>query len=363
MRHVQVDAGYRIIGEGAWRNCQHLQIVHLDSTVTSLQTQVFYRCYALRRVIAPGCKQFGGKGVMGALMELASPGQCDIHLIHAEDDLLCDWRPSLTQVRWGLPPSLHQLKTQMVELHILSLAEVGATASADHLIQMATMPLEHKPTALGIPYAIPVSYQFEGAEELVHSLHALFGLLASANTPRYCPQATGFGQQLYKAAGTDSAHILAIALSVVSALQSGRSTLAIAGVFGAGKTRSQTFLLAWFALTTNLHFGVSHKENPAGRAITKLLSSLDLNEDQQALFIRPVGKKEANANTASTKYDKSMFHSTGLIPGARVVIATAGLIWEQKGQAHAPLRAHMESLNVLVCEEAQQDMDLKSTSR
>ena len=265
-----------------------------------------------------------------------------------------------TQVRWGLPPSLHELTTQMVELHILSLAEVGATVSADHLIQMATMPLEHKPTALGIPYAIPVSYQVEGAEELVHSLHALFGLLASANTPRYCPQATGFGQQLYEAACTDSAHILSIALSMVSALQSGRSTLAIAGVFGAGKTRSLTFLLAWFALTTNLHFGVSHKEHPAGRAITKLLSSLDLNEDQQALFIRPVGKEEANANTASTKYDKSMFHSTGLIPGARVVIATTGLSWEQKGQAHSPLRAHMESLDVLVCEEAQQDMDLKS---
>ena len=63
VRHVQVDAGYRIIGEGARRNCQHLQIIHLDSTVTSLQTQVFCRCYALRRVqvLAPGCKQFGAQ--------------------------------------------------------------------------------------------------------------------------------------------------------------------------------------------------------------------------------------------------------------------------------------------------------------
>ena len=59
VRHVQVGAGYRIIGEGAWRNCQHLQIVHLDSTVISLQTRVFCRCYALRKVLAPGCKQFG----------------------------------------------------------------------------------------------------------------------------------------------------------------------------------------------------------------------------------------------------------------------------------------------------------------
>ena len=36
------------------------------------------------------------KGIMGALMELASPGHCDIHLVHAEEDLLCDWHPSPT---------------------------------------------------------------------------------------------------------------------------------------------------------------------------------------------------------------------------------------------------------------------------
>ena len=246
------------------------------------------------------------------------------------------------EIQWGLPPSLQQLDTRTVGFPILSLSEVGTTVSADHLLQMATMPLEHKPTALGIPY------QFDGAEELLHSLHALFGLLATANTPRYCPQATGFGQQLCAAAGTDSAHILSIALSIVSALQSGRSTLAIAGVFGAGKTRSLTFLLAWFAITANLRFGVAHKENPAGRAITKLLSSLDLEEDQQTLFVRPVGREEAVANTASTKYDKVMLHCTGLIPGARVVVTTTGL------------RAHMESLDVLISEEAQQDMDLKS---
>ena len=59
VRRVKVDAGYRIIGEGAWRSCQRLQIVHLDSTVISLQTRVFCRCYALRTVLAPGCKQFG----------------------------------------------------------------------------------------------------------------------------------------------------------------------------------------------------------------------------------------------------------------------------------------------------------------
>ena len=59
IRHIQVDAGYRIIGECSWHHCQHLQMVHLASTVISLQARAFYRCYALRSVLAPGCKEFG----------------------------------------------------------------------------------------------------------------------------------------------------------------------------------------------------------------------------------------------------------------------------------------------------------------
>ena len=34
------------------------------------------------------------KGVLGALMEVASPGRYDIHLVHAEEDVLCNWHPS-----------------------------------------------------------------------------------------------------------------------------------------------------------------------------------------------------------------------------------------------------------------------------
>ena len=48
VRHIQVDAGYRIIGKCSWHHCQHLQMVHLASTVISLQTRAFYRCYALQ---------------------------------------------------------------------------------------------------------------------------------------------------------------------------------------------------------------------------------------------------------------------------------------------------------------------------
>ena len=79
-------------------------------------------------------------------------------------------------------------------------AEVGNTVSADHLLQMATMPLEHKTTALGVPYHCSVSYLFDGADVLMQSLHSLFGLLVTGNTPRYCPQASQFGMKLCVAA-------------------------------------------------------------------------------------------------------------------------------------------------------------------
>ena len=129
--------------------------------------------------------------------------------------------------KWMLPPSMKALEARTFGLQILSLAEVGNTVSADHLLQMATMPLEHKTTALGIPYHHSVSYLFDGIDVLTQSLHSLFGLVATGNTPRYCPQASQFGKDLCIAARTDSAHIISIALSMASALQTGRSTLAL----------------------------------------------------------------------------------------------------------------------------------------
>ena len=48
------------------------------------------------------------------------------------------------------------------------------------------------------------------------------------------------------------------------------------------------------------------------------------------------------------------------IPGCKVVIVTTGLVWGQKGQTHSTLNTHVENVDLLISEEAQQDMDLKS---
>ena len=59
IRHVQVEPGIHTVGEAAWQSCQRLQIVKLPDTVVCLQEGAFQRCYELRMVLVPGCKQFG----------------------------------------------------------------------------------------------------------------------------------------------------------------------------------------------------------------------------------------------------------------------------------------------------------------
>ena len=144
------------------------------------------------------------------------------------------------------------------------------------------------------------------------------------------------------------------------ALRSGRSTLAVAGVFGAGKTRSLTFLLAWLALTTHLKIAVVHKENPAGRAITKLLTAFDLGPDHQRFFVRPVSREEAETNIACTDYDLRASDASSYIPGCHVVIVTNRTrLGSERANTLNTQHSH-GNVDLLISEEAQQDMDLKS---
>ena len=261
---------------------------------------------------------------------------------------------------WAFPPSLCLLESRATRIRVLAIAEAGDTVTADHLLQMASLAAEHKPTVLGIPGQVPIPYQLECTVVLLQSLHALFQLLTSGSTMQHCPQAVSFAVALGTAARHDNGHIVSMAASLALALRSGRSTLAVAGVFGAGKTRSLTFLLAWLALTTHLKIAVVHKENPAGRAITKLLTAFDLGPDHQRFFVRPVSREEAETNIACTDYDLRASDASSYIPGCHVVIVTTGLVWDQKGQTHSTLNTHMENIDLLISEEAQQDMDLKS---
>ena len=253
-------------------------------------------CYSvlalLLAFVTPSRRKKGEESLRDKLRRMSSPRHWDVALVPfpadfapppatAETGLACP-------VKWAFPPSLLILESRATKFRVLAFAEAGDTVTADHLLQMATLAAEHKPTVLGIPGHVPIPYNLECAIAMLQSLHALFQLLTTGGTLMYCPQASDFAKALGTAARHDNGHIVSLASSLALALRSGRSTLAVAGVFGAGKTRSLTFLLAWLALTTHLKIAVVHKENPAGRAITKLLTAFELKPDHRRYFIRPV---------------------------------------------------------------------------
>ena len=104
---------------------------------------------------------------------------------------------------------------------------------------MATLTPElTNPQFLGIPGRVPIPYHLECTIVVLQSLHALFTMLATGDALTHCPQAAAFAKALSTAAGNDNGHIASLASSLALALRSGRSTLAEAGVFGAGKTLS-----------------------------------------------------------------------------------------------------------------------------
>ena len=69
--------------------------------------------------------------------------------------------------RWGLPACMKRLSPQTSSLQILALAEVGSAASADHLLQMAAMPLEGSASEASVtsPAAIPTLKQRSKLQE------------------------------------------------------------------------------------------------------------------------------------------------------------------------------------------------------
>ena len=88
------------------------------------------------------------------------------------------------------------LESRATRIRVLAIAEAGDTVTADHLLQMASLAAEHKPTVLGISGQVPIPYQLECTVVLLQSLHALFQLLTSGSTMQHCPQAASFAVAL-----------------------------------------------------------------------------------------------------------------------------------------------------------------------
>ena len=89
------------------------------------------------------------------VLRMSCPRAWDIALVPFPEDF--DPLPTQAEtglacpVKWEFPPSLCLLEAKPTKFQVVAIAEVGDTVTADHLLQMAKLAAEHKPTVLGIP--------------------------------------------------------------------------------------------------------------------------------------------------------------------------------------------------------------------
>ena len=183
-------------------------------------------CYSVLALllgfVSPSRKRKGEESPSEKLRRLSSPRHWDVALVPFPEDFVPLPTPTETGLAcpapWAFPPSLRVLESRANKFRVLAMAEAGDTVTADHLLQMACLAAEHKPTVLGIPGQVPIPYQLECTVVLLQSLHALFQLLTTGSTSQHCPQAAGFAVALGTAARQDNGHIVSMASSLALAL-------------------------------------------------------------------------------------------------------------------------------------------------
>ena len=119
-------------------------------------------------------------------------------------------------------------------------------------------------------------------------------------------------------------HVLTVAVALLLAILTGRSDLCIAGVFGAGKTRSLAVLLIALSCELDDFYAVVYtKENVAAKALADQIS--DLSPPTQSTFGGLLGRiEEGKGEAYATKIDVRCSDRNRVIAEKRILIATGG---------------------------------------
>ena len=128
-------------------------------------------------------------------------------------------------------------------------------------------------------------------------------------------------------AALQDGHVLAVITALSMALATGRLDLAVAGLFGAGKTRAVAVLYAaLLAVEPQLKLAAVCKEDNAACAMANLLVSLNLPNEVYRLIIRAPGSKEYKKEANRTPLDVEPKRRRKAYGEAGLVIATGGLM-------------------------------------
>ena len=147
--------------------------------------------------------------------------------------------PAGWEVMPGIPSAM--LTPSDTVLQVAAMVKVGKTLGGSQLLNIANLPAVHYPFVLGIPRQPPCApFTVEHQDAITDSL---FSFCVSYLTQDCSMMAfSSFCKQLLQAM-QDSGHLMSTVAAIGGCLATGRSSLALAGIFSAGKTTSMTFIL------------------------------------------------------------------------------------------------------------------------
>ena len=148
-------------------------------------------------------------------------------------------------------------------------------------------------------------------------------------------------------------HILGVLISLLLAAATGRLDLAIAGLFGAGKSRAAAVvLIAMPIVNPQVKLMVICKENSAARSFVQLIEGFKPPEQVLQLIGRVVSDDETSAHALSLDIPPARRNS--LIPQKAALIGTGGIFAGELKNRWSVLNGWPKDLTIAFVEEAQQ---------
>ena len=155
-------------------------------------------------------------------------------------------------------------------------------------------------------------------------------------------------------AGHGDGHVLTVTVALLLAILTGRSDLCIAGVFGAGKTRSLAVLLIALSCELDDFSAVAFtKENVAAKALADQVS--DLTPPTLAQFGRLLGRiEEGKGEAYATRIDVRCSDRNRIISSKRILIATGGSATAEMSMRYSTFSQWLSRIWLAFMDESQQ---------
>ena len=218
-------------------------------------------------------------------------------------------------------------RNMTIPILLEDLVFLGDTRSRHELLVFAQANQARLPLAMGLVQPdIPARRMAN--DRKVQLTDAIVRLLVRFLTPATV-EMEGVHDQYYRdyllpLAAHGDGHVLAVTIAMLLAILTGRSDLCVAGVFGAGKTRSLAVLLiALSCELTDFTAIVYTKENVAAKALADQLS--DLAPPTIGRLGRLIGRiEEGKGEAYASKIDVRCSDRNKIISHRSILIATGG---------------------------------------